>query len=117
MREIVNAAGGNADDAVKLIISDKLEELMRIQVDAIKNIKIDKVTVWDSGAANSDGKSSTAGFISGLMKAVPPLDEVFKQAGMELPSFLGTSSEKLPEISVEGKNIDKSDGNDTNPVV
>ena len=67
LREIVNAAGGNADDAVKLIISDKLEELMRIQVDAIKNIKIDKVTVWDSGAANSDGKSSTAGFISGLM--------------------------------------------------
>lgn len=117
LREIVNAAGGNADDAVKLIISDKLEELMRIQVDAIKNIKIDKVTVWDSGAANSDGKSSTAGFISGLMKAVPPLDEVFKQAGMELPSFLGTSSEKLPEISVEGKNNDKIDGNDTNPVV
>ena len=90
LREIVNAAGGNADDAVKLIISDKLEELMRIQVDAIKNIKIDKVTVWDSGAANSDGKSSTAGFISGLMKAVPPLGEVFKQAGMDLPSFLGT---------------------------
>ena len=88
LREIVNAAGGDADDAVKLIISDKLEELMRIQVDAIKNIKIDKVTVWDSGA--SDGKSSTANFISGLMKSVPPLGEVFKQAGMELPAFLGT---------------------------
>lgn len=91
LREIVNAAGGNADDAVKLIVSDKLEELMRIQVDAIKNIKIDKVTVWDSGA--SDGKSSTANFISGLMKSVPPLGEVFKQAGMDLPAFLGTPSD------------------------
>ena len=91
LREIVNAAGGDADDAVKLIISDKLEELMRIQVDAIKNIKIDKVTVWDSGAA--DGKSSTANFISGLMKSVPPLGEVFKQAGMDLPAFLGSPSE------------------------
>ena len=91
LREIVNAAGGNADDAVKLIVSDKLEELMRIQVDAIKNIKIDKVTVWDSGA--SDGKSSTANFISGLMKSVPPLGEVFKQAGMDLPAFLGTSAD------------------------
>lgn len=91
LREIVNAAGGNADDAVKLIVSDKLEELMRIQVDAIKNIKIDKVTVWDSGANGSpDGKSSTANFISGMMKAVPPLGEVFRQAGMDLPSFLGT---------------------------
>ena len=91
LREIVNAAGGDADDAVKLIISDKLEELMRIQVDAIKNIKIDKVTVWDSGTA--DGKSSTANFISGLMKSVPPLGEVFKQAGMELPAFLGSPME------------------------
>ncbi len=117
LREIVNAAGGNADDAVKLIISDKLEELMRIQVDAIKNIKIDKVTVWDSGAANSDGKSSTAGFISGLMKAVPPLGEVFKQAGMELPSFLGTPVEKDSETSGEGKNIDKNEGDDIIPVI
>ncbi|HBH95285.1 MAG TPA: flotillin [Ruminococcaceae bacterium] len=99
LREIVNAAGGNADDAVKLIVSDKLEELMRIQVDAIKNIKIDKVTVWDSGASgNPDGKSSTANFISGMMKSVPPLGEVFKQAGMDLPSFLGTpAAEETPE--------------------
>ncbi len=101
LREIVNAAGGSADDAVKLIVSDKLEELMRIQVDANKNIKIDKVTVWDSGASgNPDGKSSTANFISGMMKAVPPLGEVFKQAGMDLPSFLGTP------VSEEGKAVD-----------
>ena len=100
MRELVNAAGGNADDAVKLIVSDKLEELMRIQVDAIKNIKIDKVTVWDSGAGgNSDGKSSTANFISGMMKAVPPLGEVFKQAGMDLPSFLGTPTEEEKRLA------------------
>lgn len=98
MRELVSAAGGNADDAVKLIVSDKLEELMRIQVDAIKNIKIDKVTVWDSGAGNADGKSSTANFISGMMKAVPPLGEVFRQAGMDLPSFLGTSAEDSEKV-------------------
>ena len=101
MRELVSAAGGNADDAVKLIVSDKLEELMRIQVDAIKNIKIDKVTVWDSGAGSGDGKSSTANFISGMMKAVPPLGEVFKQAGMDLPSFLGTPSEESTEVEPE----------------
>lgn len=101
MRELVSAAGGNADDAVKLIVSDKLEELMRIQVDAIKNIKIDKVTVWDSGAGSGDGKSSTANFISGMMKAVPPLGEVFKQAGMDLPSFLGTPVEESTEVLPE----------------
>jgi len=87
MQSLVRAAGGS-DEAVKLIIADKLEDLMKIQVEAIKNIKIDKVTVWDSGAG-VDGKSSTAGFLSGMMKAVPPLSEVFKQAGMDLPKYLG----------------------------
>lgn len=88
MREFVNASGGDANDAVKLIIADKLEELMKVQVEAVKSIKIDKVTVWDSGTG-ADGKNSTADFISGMMKAVPPLGEVFRQSGMELPGFLG----------------------------
>ncbi|MBQ6892788.1 MAG: flotillin family protein, partial [Clostridia bacterium] len=91
--EIVKSAGGDADAALKLLIADKLEELMRVQVDAIKNIKIDKVTVWDGGQ-NGDGKTSTANFISGMMKSVPPLNEMFAMAGMQLPSILG---EKLPE--------------------
>ena len=90
--KIVEAAGGNAENAMKLMIADKLEELMRVQVDAIKNVKIDKVTVWDNGEGK-DGKSSTAGFLSGLMKSVPPLNEVFNMAGMELPSILGTKLE------------------------
>ena len=93
LAEIVKSAGGDADAALKLLIADKLEDLMRIQVDAVKNIKIDKVTVWDGGQ-NGDGKTSTANFISGMMKSVPPLDEVFALAGMQLPSILG---QKVPE--------------------
>ena len=89
MRELVNAAGGNADSAIKLILANNMEELMKIQVEAIKNIKIDKVTVWDSGSKGENGKTSTADFISGLMKSVPPMGEMFNQAGMELPKFLG----------------------------
>ncbi len=91
--EIVKSAGGDTEAALKLLIADKLEELMRVQVEAIKNIKIDKVTVWDNGQG-SDGKSATAGFLSGMMKSVPPLQEVFAMAGMELPEMLG---KKLPE--------------------
>lgn len=91
--EIVKSAGGDADAALRLLIADKLEDLMRVQVDAIKNIKIDKVTVWDNGQG-SDGKNATAGFLSGMMKSVPPLDEVFSMAGMQLPELLG---KKLPE--------------------
>ncbi len=92
IRSLVAAAGNNPDAAVRLMIADKLEELTRIQVEAIKNIKIDKVTVWDSGK-NSDGKTGTADFISGMMKAVPPMGELFEQAGMELPALLGKKRE------------------------
>ena len=98
--EIVKSAGNDADAALKLLIADKLEELMRVQVDAVKNIKIDKVTVWDGGQS-ADGKTSTANFISGMMKSVPPLDEVFSLAGMQLPTILGKKVDETsaPEIS------------------
>lgn len=89
MRLLVEAAGENADDAVKLMIADKLEELTRIQVEAIKNIKIDKVTVWDGNGGSENGKTATANFLSGMMKSIPPMNELFQQAGMELPEFLG----------------------------
>ena len=89
MRDLVNAAGGNADSAIKLILANNMEELMKIQVEAIKNIKIDKVTVWDGGSNGENGKTATADFISGIMKAIPPMGEMFNQAGMELPKFLG----------------------------
>ena len=89
LRAIVEAAGGDPRAAAQLMLTDKMEDLIRIQVEAVKNVKIDKVTVWDSGEGK-DGKSATAGYISGLMKSIPPLNEMFKMAGMELPPFLGS---------------------------
>ena len=85
--KIVKASGDNAKDAVLLLIADKLPELVRIQADAIKNIKIDKITVWEGGNSG-DGKTSTSNFISGLYKSVPPLQEMFNMAGMQLPDYL-----------------------------
>ncbi len=87
-KKLVLAAGGDADDAVKMLVADKLEQLMQIQVDAIKNVKIDKVTVWDNGSSK-DGKTATADFLSGLLKSVPPMSELFSMAGMQLPEMLG----------------------------
>ena len=95
--KLVLAAGGNAEDAVKMLVADKLENLMRIQVDAIKNVKIDKVTVWDGGSGSGkDGKTATADFLSGLLKSVPPLGEMFDMAGMQLPEMLGKKQDTTP---------------------
>ncbi len=85
--EMVKAAAGDPQKAVLMLIADKLPELVKTQVEAVKGIKIDKVTVWDSNASK-DGKTSTANFISGLMGSVPPLQDLFKMAGMSLPDYL-----------------------------
>lgn len=86
--KLVQASGGGAKDAVLLMVADKLEELVKTQVDAIKGIRIDKVTVWEGGNGESEG-GSTSKFISGLYKSVPPLQDLFNMAGMELPQYLG----------------------------
>ncbi|CAM1359349.1 Flotillin [Tenacibaculum soleae] len=85
--EIVKAAGNDSQNAALLLIADKLPELVKTQAEAIKNIKIDKVTVWENGGGK-DGKSSTSNFISGMYKSVPPLQEMFNMAGMQLPEYL-----------------------------
>jgi flotillin len=86
-RKIVEAAGGNPGQAITFLIADKLPELVKTQVEAVKNIKIDKITVWD-GQQQGNGKTSTANFISGMMQSVPPLDDLFRMAGLELPAYL-----------------------------
>lgn len=98
--KIVDASGGNAKDAVLMLIADKLEELVKTQVDAIKNLKIDKVTVWEGGQQNGEG-NATSKFVSGLYKSIPPLQDLFKMAGMDLPTYLGSVKESEEEKIVE----------------
>ena len=92
---MVGAAEGDAQKAVLMMISDKLPELVKTQVEAVKGINIDKVTVWDGGKGEN-GKTATANFVSGLMGSVPPLEELFKMAGMSLPSYLKGNAEPAP---------------------
>lgn len=102
--QMIRAAGGDANKAYMLLLLEKLPELVRTQVEAIKGINIDKVTVWDNGGQSADGKGSTANFVSGLLKSVPPLSDLFDQAGMNLPEYLGkrkTSDADAEEVKPE----------------
>jgi flotillin len=100
-KKLVDAAGGDAKSAIGFLMVDKLEDLAKIQADAIKNIKFDKVTVFDGGNGNGGG---TAGFVQNLFKMVPPLQEYLNQNGMKLPEYLAETVEAvetkvLPESS------------------
>ena len=90
--QIVKAAGGSPDAAVQLLLTDKIEELTKIQVEAIKNLNIDKITVWDS-MSGENGSPTTANFLSGMMKSIPPMNEMYKMAGLKIPEFLGKEAE------------------------
>ena len=89
-RKLVESAGEDVGAASTLLMIEKLQEIVSLQTEAIRNIKIDKVTVWDRGDSGADGKTSTADFLSGMVKSLPPLHDVAKMAGLELPTYLGS---------------------------
>ena len=98
-RRLVQSAGEDVGAASTLLMIEKLQEIVSLQTEAIRNIKIDKVTVWDHGDSKGDGKTSTADFLSGMVKSLPPLHDVAKMAGLELPQYLGSVKGKGPAPS------------------
>jgi flotillin len=86
---LLNACGDRKDVAPALLMIEQLPALIAEQVKAIQNLKIDKITVWDGAGGGKDASSSTAGFLRGMIGSLPPIHDLAKQAGIELPEFLG----------------------------
>ncbi len=86
--DMVKASGNDPRLAALLLVVESLPELVREQVKAIANLKIDSITVWEGGR-KENGKTSTADFLAGLVGSLPPLHELTKNVGVELPAFLG----------------------------
>jgi flotillin len=104
---LVASCGGDARAAATLLMVEKIEQIVAKQVEAISNLKIDKITVWDSGNG-AGGGSATAGFVSSLIKSLPPLQEVAAMAGVELPSYLGKMSSEGPGAGITRSDADKA---------
>ncbi len=85
-QRLIESCNGDAKAAATLLMIEKMEELVRLQVEAISKMKIDKITVWDSGDGNG---STTSNFLSNLFKSVPPLQDLSSMVGIELPEYLG----------------------------
>ena len=79
---------------------EKIESIVERQVEAIKNIKFDKITVWDGGSGSDKG-STTANFMRDLIKALPAMHDLAGQAGIELPQVLGkvAGQEDVKEVA------------------
>ena len=110
---LITASENDAQKAALLLIADKLPELVKYQSEAIKNIKLDKVIVWDNGGSDGDNKTSTANFISGMYQSVPPLNEMFNMAGLQLPSFLGKKLDEMEEKEKRNVGVQENNINDT----
>lgn len=88
LKQFVVAAGGDPDKAVMMMIAQQMQEIAKIQVEAIKNLKIDKITVWDN---MGQGKGPvTADFLSGMLGSLPKYHDLFNMVGMNLPEYFGT---------------------------
>jgi flotillin len=98
-KRIIDSCQGNPQTATSLLMIEKLQEIVAAQVAAISHLKIDKITVWDSGGHGGSG-NTTSDFVSGFVKALPPLQEVAKMAGVELPAYLGkVGGDGGPEVT------------------
>lgn len=86
LKQIVESCGG-ANQAFQMLMLEHLDNLADASARAISNIKFDKIVVWEGGGQN--GKSSTADFLSGLAKSMPPMLQVMRDiGGIDLPTSL-----------------------------
>jgi flotillin len=96
-KRLIESCNGDSQAAARLLMIEKLSEIVQAQVAAISNLKIDKITVWDSGSHNG-GSNTTADFLSGFIKSLPPLQEIAAMAGVELPEYLGRIADGAPAV-------------------
>lgn len=95
-RRLIAACAENPQVAPTLLLIEQLPQLVAEQVKAISNLKIDKITVWDSGRGSSvepkgsgGTRNTTADFLAGMIGSLPQVHELARQAGVELPGALG----------------------------
>lgn len=96
--ELLKSVNNDPKALSTLLMVEKIESIVGKQVDAIKNLKIDKITVWDSGDAKG---STTSNFVSNFAKSLPPLQDIAGMAGVELPSYLGHVKEEQTQALAE----------------
>ena len=105
---LVKGAQGSGA-ATSFLVVEKLVEVAGVQAEAIKNLPLESVVVWDSGGSDS-GLSSVGRKLVGVL---PPMHDLAKMVGLELPEFLGRIQQMDAEKSVDPDQSEDSSGDDS----
>ena len=81
-------ACASAEQAASLLLIEKLIDVARVQAQAIQDLPIEKIFVWDGGG--KQGGLDNLG--QRLMGTLPPMHELARQVGIDLPAFLGKAA-------------------------
>jgi flotillin len=92
-RNLVQSAG-DPQVATALLLIERMTEIANIQAKAIQDLPIDKIIVWDGGGSDGGGLANLG---KKIMGALPPMHEVAKQVGLELPDYLGKVAHGRPD--------------------
>ncbi len=108
--QLVKLSAEKPELATSFLMIEKIEQIVASQVEAVKNLKIDKITVWDGGT-NGEGSGTTANFLKSLIKSLPALHDLAAQAGIELPQYLGKVEDNISHSDSENKKNNKNGKN------
>ena len=88
-RKLVEAAGRDSQAAAMLLLAEKAPELYNIQAEAMKNVRVDKLTVV-GGMGGAGGVDNALGKVaSDYLTLLPSLHEGAKAFGLDLPAMMG----------------------------
>lgn len=103
-KKIVAAAGGDANAAANLLLIEQFKDIAEIQVQALKGITIDSVTLI-GGGNGSEGGSPISAFVQDYVSALPGAHALAQAAGINLPNALGNTGVAAAEPRTVGATL------------
>lgn len=86
------------DNLTSVLMLEKLVDVTKVKSEALSNLNIDKITVWDNPGSNSgEGRSGLNGFVDNFMTSIPAMHEIAEDAGISLPKYLGEKTNEVNE--------------------
>lgn len=91
-----------------IMMLEQLVEVTKVKTEALQNLKVDKITVWDnpSSDASKEGRGGINGFVDNFANAMPGMHEIAKDAGITMPAYLGTLDSDKAEVQVVTEDIE-----------